>query len=50
MGGEVDGQDIAYLVPSGSGAKYIGNKATFWTKGREARGDWAGKPFKCREL
>ncbi len=50
MGGGVDDQDIAYLVRSGSGAKYVGNKAMFWTKGREAMGNWTGKPFQCWEL
>lgn len=45
-----DDQDIAYLRPSGSGAKYMGNKVEFWTKGKEAMGSWSGKTFKCREL
>ncbi len=45
----IDDQDIAYIVRSGSGAKYIGNKTVFWTKGKEAMGSWADKPFKCKQ-
>jgi uncharacterized protein len=45
----MDDQEIAYIVPSGSGAKYMGNKTVFWVKGKESMGTWADKPFKCKE-
>jgi len=49
VGASMDDHDIAYITPSGSGAKYLGNKVEFWTKGNEAMGSWSGKPFVCRE-
>jgi len=39
---------IAYLVPTGSGARYEGQNVDFWTKGDEARLTWDGTALACR--
>lgn len=42
-----DDQVIAFLAPSGSGAKYEGRNVSFWEHHGEAAGNWKGKPFNC---
>jgi uncharacterized protein len=39
---------IAFLRPSGSGAKYEGQNVTFWSKGKEALVEWKGEKIQCR--
>ena len=39
---------IAWLVPSGSGAKYEGRNVTFWSKGSDTLVTWLGTEMKCQ--
>lgn len=48
---EVDEQKLLFLTRSGSGARYLGRNAEFWTKGSEALATWGvidTKEFKCK--
>ncbi|MEA3291330.1 MAG: MliC family protein [Pseudomonadota bacterium] len=45
-----DSQVIAYLTPSGSGAKYEGRNVTFWSKGKEAAVTWGWNTEEMRCL
>ena len=46
----VDGQIMAFSVPSGSGAKYQGKDVMFWSKGDEAQVLWGDDSLDCKEL
>ena len=43
-------QETAYIIPSGSGAKYQGNDVMFWSKGTEAMVERKDKTINCIEL
>jgi hypothetical protein len=47
--GRHDGPDqvIAYLTPTGSGAKYEAANATFWEHHGDARLTWFGQEMTC---
>lgn len=38
---------MAWSQPAASGAKFVGQDATFWNKGTEAQVDWLGAKLKC---
>lgn len=46
---EGDDQVIAFLSPSGSGAKYDGSNASFWEHQGEAMLSWFGKEMACKK-
>ena len=41
-------QVLAFISPSGSGAKYEGQNVSFWNKGDEAMVKWKGKDLTCK--
>lgn len=42
-----DSQKVAFLVPSGSGAKYQGKDVSLWIKAEEAQLSWGEKSLSC---
>jgi uncharacterized protein len=45
-----DDQVIAFIAPSGSGAKYVASGVEFWEHHGEASVDWFGTQLKCKVI
>ena len=41
-------QVIAFIAPSASGTRYLGEEIEFWEHQGEALVTWSGKPFGCK--